>query len=208
MNVQEFIDHRTSCPICGNTTLNLSFNTLKRQVLHRDAERLLVIFDLNSTKKGQKNYKAGFSIDKITNEFYVDFYDYSTIDETYVDASPVFLLNRFKNHNQNMNEYKFYKTCLICNCYNYQSQYFKMDLQSRFIENLEIEHEVFSFKHDYCDKKYSITLRNESLKESSFNICMLPTVTGKEFIKFNMPLINFTTPQEVGDRLIKLLVFS
>jgi hypothetical protein len=208
MNVQQFIDYRSSCPICSNTLLNLSFNTNKRQVLHRNGDRLLVIFNLQSTKKGQKNYKAGFSIDKLTNEFYIDFYDYTSIDETYESASPIFLLNRFKEFNKSMSDYRFYKSCLMCNCYNYQSQYFEMNLNNPVIEDLEIEHEVFSFMHKRNDKTYSILLRNEFLKESSFNISTVPTKHGQEFIKFNLPLVNFTTTEEVGDRLLNLMIFS
>lgn len=206
MNVQEFINYKSICPICSNDKLHLVFKSQSKKILYRDNDRFIVIFDMKSIKKGHKSYKVGYSINKINNSFQIEFYNKTGIDETYYESVPTFLLNRFKDFNKNQFEYVFYKCCLICNSYNYQTNYFKLDLKSPFINDLHISSEFFNFNHVHLNKIYSITLKN-SYNTSSFNILEIGNIS-KDFTKFNMPLIQFTNIEEVGNRLLKLIAFS
>ena len=204
MNVQDFINYKTVCPLCDNHTLNLNFLS-KRQILHRDGERLIVIFDLTSLKKGQTNYKVGYSINKQTNDFCIEFYDKGTIDYKFYESVPSFLLNRFKDFDKNQQLYRFYKHCLVCKGYNYSSDYFKLNLNTTNLGDIKVDHEVFNYLHIYNNKQYNIVVRNEQDNSSSFSI---HPPDQQEFTMFNAPRIKFTTAEEIGDKLLKLLIFT
>jgi len=210
MNVQQFIDHKTTCPICNNKVLNFSFIS-KKQILHRDGDNLLVIFDLNPIKKGQKRYKVGYSINKITNRFHIEFYESDSIDEKYYNEVPLFLMDRFVNFHENQHEFKLYKECFICKTYSYQSQYFKLDLLKHEIEDIQIESESFSYLHRYNNKQYSIVVRNYEDK-SSFNVVWRLNILGynktKEFALTDVARLDCSDLDKLGDRLINLMLFS
>jgi hypothetical protein len=203
MKVQDFINYQTVCPVCENNTLNLNFLS-KRQILHRDGERLIVIFDLGSLKKGQKHYKVGYSIDKQTNDFCIEFYDKDSIDYKYYNEAPLFLLNRFREYNDSQQVYRFYKHCLVCKGYSYSSKYFRLDLSNPNLGEINVDYEVFNYLHMYNNKQYNVVIRNE-YDSSSFSI---HPPDQQEFNMFNAPRIKFTNPEEIGNKLLKLLIFS
>lgn len=177
----------------------------KKQIIHNDDKRLIIIFELNSIKKGQITYRVGYSIDKQTNDFCIEFYDKNSINDKFYHKVPIFLLKRFKEYDNNQFNYRLYKNCSSCQGYSYHSQYFTLNLSSPNLGQLNIHREFFQYLHYYNNKNYNIIIENNPNNTTSFSIINTDL---NIFNMINVPKINFTTPEKVGNKLLKLLVFT
>ena len=102
------------------------FHSKKKQKHSIVNDRLMIQMDLKSLKKGQKHYKAGYSIDYDTNNFCIEFFDREG-SQWYEDKSPLFLLNKFKELDKNHGDYSIIRHCIACRKYCYTSNRFILD---------------------------------------------------------------------------------
>lgn len=211
MNIHNFIDYKKVCPICNNDKLSLTFYSKNKQILHRNSDDLIGIFDLKGTKKGQSHFKFGIEINKLNNSFHINFYDDKMIDNQYQGNVPLFLIRRFKEYHSNINGHlRFYKECLICRAYTYQTNTFSIDLMSTHIDPIEIGWESWSFM--YADKihTYSIKINNDYLSETSDVYMSIVNGIGpiKDMILSKLPIIKFNTIEDAAKKIILLKTFS
>lgn len=210
MNLHKFLNYRDTCPFCDDK-LNFVFHSKKRQACVADGADIRIVFDLKSIKRGQKNYKIEFVINRHTNSFYIEFYNK---DMTPFDNQvPLFLLKRFEDFSDNQGYFRFYKYCDGCSKYNFQSQYFKLDYKNQTIEQTNIEIENFTFieidgnqrkmtkmTNYYQDKATWITRAQNNLEDR------------EDLLDFHDPIcvsiIPFISKEETLNRINTLLVFS
>ena len=196
------------------------FHSKKKQKHSIVNDRLLIQMDLKSLKKGQKDYKAGFSIDYDTNNFCIELFD-KTGSQWYENESPLFLLNRFKELDKNMGNYKIIRHCRSCQKYCYDSNFFDLDYKTANLGKLSIRGEYGCFFKPYEDgykayKLYSfydkeestfdiLKISNECLKSLRYK--SVDSQIGNSLIKTYV--IRFGKSQdEIIDKLNTLVIFS
>jgi hypothetical protein len=223
MNLRDFLNYRTSCPLCkgGLTTI---LHSHKRQSIRLEDNRLLIIYALDGLKRNQANYKVGYSFGMYDNSWYAEFYNKD--GKRFENDAPDFLRVRFKELDKNLgSEYKF---CRYCDCrrYNYISNIFKLDYKLANIGDLSIHKEYFGMAQKLLDGNYKIyKLLNNYLESKSYLVfgqdlsdisagydwTMDPrfsSLSKHNLDQIQTSLIKFTNKEEIVDRLSKLIVFS
>jgi hypothetical protein len=215
MNLSDFLNYRKSCLSCGGE-LKLLFHSQKKQKhIYYDDNKLLVQFNLSSFKRGETDHKVGYDIDLLTNDFYIEFYNKS--GDFLFENVPTYLMDRYKQLDQNHSPYKFDIICKSCNNYHYASNHFRLNYKTCNLGELTIESESATFHKPIEDgyKAYrliSLYTKNESwlegyrIPQSYWKFRNGDPVTSN-LIKTN--LINFSNNQdEMINRLSTLLTFS
>lgn len=223
MKLREFLHYRKSCPICDDP-LTVTFHSERRQKIRYQDDRLLILFPLDKIKKHQQNYKVGYSLGLDDNSLGVEFYTMN--EERYCNNSPLFLITRFKELDQNLQDYKIYKHCHSCNSYNYASDYMTLDYKKCSFGELTIHTEyVIVTKPANNGLKVFKLLNYYKSKETFLNYGIVPTKAHYNLLSpkyivgsgvksldldnnIHTSLIPFTSPDEVANRLDKLILFS
>lgn len=215
MNINQFLSYRDHCPLCGNK-LNIIFHSHKSQKIRFEEDRLNVLFNLDGLKKKHMDYKVGYSFSLEDNSFRIEFY---TKDERRFDIdSPLFLINRFKELNNNLKGYHIYKHCLMCWCYWYGSEYLNLDFSKAEVEDFLIEKEYFGLTAPADDNSIKVfKLMNYYNTNKSAISCFIG-FSAREAIsdysipanasQFTLPLIRFVSKEETMDKIKKILLFS
>jgi len=225
MNLKEFLEYRKICPICSDVLVT-SFHSQKKQIIRYEDDRFVVIFRLDALKKKQINYKVGYSFGFENNSWHVEFY--SQDDKRFENDSPNFLRDRFKELDKNLGQYKFYRHCTGCCCYNYSSQDFYLDYDLGLIEELIVNVEyigmlqpvesgfkVYKLLNDYGGGKSTIVFgrhHSELIARSDAGVVnkgpFITTSYGSNLDMIQTPIIKFTSNEETMERINKLLIFS
>lgn len=215
MNLREFLEYRTICPICfSSNSLSLSFHSFKRQGYSIIDGRYLVKFDLRGIHKGQKPYKIGYSLSLDDNSFFIDFY--TNTDICIENEAPIFLLNRFKQLDKNLKEYKIYKHCLICRRYNYSSNVFNFNYKLMNIGDLSINTEYFGLSSQINDGYKIFKLLNYYNSNESYlqygitkDINQAMDTTHSSLMKFlKLPLLKCPDAESYIKKITSLIILS
>lgn len=221
MNLKEFINFRRNCPSC-NTPLVTSFHSKRKQKHRYEENRIVVLFDLKSLKKGQAHFKAGYSFGLEDNSFYVDFY---TQDEELIeDQTHFFLMERFKDLDNNLGAYTFYRSCdnKTCNRYFYASSSFNTDYKSCSIGDLDIFTEFVVLIQPTPDGYKICRMTNHptgnetwlnygrfSIEEWADPNISSASLADQKFVNYlKTSLIPFVGYEETLKRVNKLLIFA
>lgn len=221
MKLREFLNYRKNCPIC-NDPLTVAFHSERRQKIRYEDERMLILFPLEKIKKHHQNYKVGYSLGLDDNSLGVEFY---TMDEErYCNNSPMFLITRFKELDQNLGVYKIYKHCHSCNGYTYASDYITLNYKKCSFGELTIHTEffivtkpasngikVFKILNYYASKETFLNYGIVTVKHQYSPFSTRP-IKGTDELdldnNIHTSLIPFTSHDEVANRLDKLILFS
>jgi len=219
MNLQQFLQYKNNCPLCGYT-LTTSFHSQKRQKIKFENNRFLVIFTMDALNKKNKSYQVGYSIGLDDNSFFMEFY--SRDGEHFDKQIPISVLDRFKSFNSNLTNYKIYRHCTECENYNYSSNYFTLNFITCNIGDLSVISEVFGLIQEYYDNWKLYKLVN--YYDTNKSILNYDRISKYEFLhqlmdkrlnlnRFNFAnvietnLIKFSSKDEIMERLGKLLIF-
>jgi hypothetical protein len=232
MNLKEFLNYRKICPLC-DSLLTTYLHSKKRQSIKYENNRVTVIFPLIPLKKNGKGtdyksnflFKVGYSFGLEDNSFCVEFYDKNLF--RYEKETPRFLIDRFKELNQNLKDLRFYRVCNGCQRYNYISFSFKIDLKNNTLKPWRLRSEYFGFIQNYggaLDDKYRVyrmtnwySLGSDTENESWINYWITKRPFDAQFdipmpipeVTFlHLPLIPFVSREETLNRIKKLILFS
>lgn len=219
MNLKEFLEYRSVCPICDNKALTSFFGAMRKQKINYENNKFITIFDLLPIYKNHKKYKVGYEIDLCDNSFTVDFYN---DDDTKLNVIPMFLMERFQELKNNIGTFSFIKSCSACESYNYYSNPFELTPRITSIGDLFIHKEYFGLNKMTKDGYKVYKLYNQYYSSSSellyadkikhpraakYNFILVTQTTNKQ--KFSdIGIINFTNRNDVMSRIDKLLIFS
>lgn len=221
MNLQEFIDSRTHCPIC-NTALVTQFISSRKQKIRFEDNRFVVIFVMKPMGVNQPDYEVGYSFNPNDNTFFIEFYS----EWDHRKQVPVHMLEKFMDfHNNLMSEgsCKFYRRCTFCNRYSKASIPFKPQfktgtLDTGIFDGLQIAYESFGltlptedgFKimflsnfHSPIEQSIIKWFRAED-ESSARTDYMLPS----KHLEVKLPLIPFVSKEETSRRVNNLLTFA
>lgn len=215
MNLQEFIDLRKDCPMCG-TALITKFNSRKQKCKLED-NRFISVFVMKGMSVNDQDYEVGYSFSMEDNSFMVEFYN----EWDMRNHASMYMCNLFKKYHANLSAgrplHRFIRTCGFCFKYEMDSKPIGLDLKTCTFGSIEKDDETFvwSTKTDegfkfmlldnYCDPNpYSEVCTWRS--EHDYRV-ENPIPSGKFIVK-ELPQIPFISKEETGNRLRKLLIFS
>lgn len=218
MKLSDFLTYRTKCPVCDGENMKLHmglFASAKEHINNRcEEDRLIVIKNMRGLNKGDKSYRAGYSFGFDDNSIYIDF---ANADGIKFDKSvPVEILPKFRAMDKNIGNHVLTKSCISCNRYSYSSNTFVLDYKKSIID-FKVSKEFFGLAKFIKFEKYKIYVinndygRNQTAIEcstassdyyASFHNWLTPS------LKLEVPIMKFTTADEMAERLDKLIVFS
>lgn len=221
VNLQQFLDYRQHCPICGNN-LFIEFHSNRKQIVKYENGRITFTMVLEALNKNQMAYKADYSFDLANQSFQVEFF---TKEGThYNDSVPNFLRNRFLDLHQNLEKtkFRFIRECAHVSCmrYRYYSNFFAIDLRHALFDPLivqiesvglvhtisgqEDQHRVFRLVNNLPEKK-SLLFFWKGVPEEA---CILWAIPSQGVTNLELPIIPFVSQEETTTRLNNLLIFS
>lgn len=216
MNLREFLDYRTVCPICNNNSLNVLFHSNKKQKIRRESNRFLAVFEMRGKNNKQKSYEVGYSIDEITNQFCIELYN----DKIRIENLHLLdLLKRVREMNNNHGSFRVIKRCTNCNRYDYESNSFHFDYKNYSIGDLSIASEFFGLckpkeklykiyrlYNDYINYKSTIVAGFGSSASYAEVSALFPT--NSNYNELQTSIINFVSTEDTYERINKLILFS
>lgn len=195
MNLREFIDYKSHCPLC-NEQLTLLFHSNKKQCHVIEDNGFSFLFNIKSFPQNKgKTFHVAYSFNYDSDVFYIQFYNKDLYLKDYI---PLSLINRFKEYDHNNTPYKLIKKCQSCENYYYCSNEFEL--------NDIIDFSVFS-------EEFTISKNNKiyRIHNNYFNNKTILCIGASHKERPNsliFDLIQFTTPAETFDRIEKLIIFS
>lgn len=226
MNLREFLNYRTSCPLCDNN-LSTFFHSQKQQAVKFEEDRLVFQLRMDGLKKYAANYKVGFSFGRDDGSWQLEVYQSDSRLDSYLTTS---VMSRFRELNKNLGDYKFYRQCTHpkCNRFNYSSNLFKLNFKEGRIQgltrgtpdlNIQTEYigmtepveggfKIYKLLNDYAKPSSTLVYGrypDEYIARADWGTTH-PPIDSLGFIQ--MPLVRFTSRVETMDRLNKLLLFS
>jgi len=220
MNLREWVNYRKNCPVCGSP-LTTYLHSQKRQSIKYEDNKMVVIFPLTSLKGKVPNHKVGYSFSLEDNSFCIEFYDKNFF--RYELEIPKFLMKKFKELNNNLGDYKFYRQCNSCQRYNYSSNRFQLDLKSSTIIPIKVRAEYFGLIQNYGGaqdnrfRAYRLLNIYESSDAQSYltyfitnNILDVRDGASSPLLSthLQLPLIPFISQGGTLKRIQKLILFS
>ena len=226
MNIGEFLNYRKACPIC-DSGLTISFLPSRKNAARYENGRLLITSAMSGLKKGQGDYKVGYSFGLNDDSFAIEFFDNIETDTvgSYYGITPIHLIEKFKKLDTNLGgAYRFCMRCTNCKRYQVDSSYFALDFKTATIEDIEIDLETIGLTIPIEDKFKIIIManfigvmanyepqtiltywRSNNEKEAQIDF-MISKISQPNEI--TLPLIPFVSREETAHRLDKLITFS
>lgn len=216
-NVKEFINYRTTCPVCSKN-LSLAFKGKNRKIVRYEGNRVLIKKDMYTLNK-QRSYSFIYAINMYDNTFYVDFTN--SRNETLTNSVPISYVQGFNKYNKS-NTGIFYRFCPCCSCYCYSSNYFSVDMKQSRLENFFIKSEYLATYRKINDSFRVYRINNLYDKGNSVVDWFTTEVGGInsrskmewDYTYFSndsmlrLPIQNMDNTNELVDRLEKLLYFT
>lgn len=218
MNLREFIDQRTNCPIC-DTALVTQFISSRKQKTKLIDDRFMVIFVMKALKTNQQDYEIGYSFDLDSNHFMVEFFS----EWDHHAQVPMHLIEKFREFHKNLGICKFYRKCTFCNRYTKSSIPFMLDfkhqkMDTQLWDGLQIAYESFGLSLPADDGFKIMHLSNFHILEPRSNLIWyradsesyarldytLPNTRSEK----TLPLIPFISKEETTKRLNNLITFA
>lgn len=212
MNLKEFINHRSHCPIC-DAKLETKFISLRSQKTTLTDNKLSVLFNLKTLKNSLPDYQVIFDFDIDTGHFAIEF----RTEWDHTNQVPMHLIEKFREFYKNVGDCRFIRCCERCERYFLYSNKFTFKLSESRVGDLELHSENFSFTVPANDGVRIIGMFNQIHLSRTELCCWNGESEEDAKIRWLMwsgrpvqilPLIPFVSKQETTDRLNNLIIFS
>lgn len=218
MNLREFIDQRTHCPIC-DTALITQFISQRKQKIKIENDRLVAVFVMKGMRVNQPDYEIGYSFDLNSNHFMVEFYS----EWDHHGQVPMHLIEKFKEFHKNLGPCKFYRRCTFCNRYAKCTTPFTLDFRNQsldtgFWESLGVTYESFGltipteggFKIIHLSNFYMGEEQSQLswFRSDSESDARLDWALPSKRSERKLPLVPFISKDETAKRLNNLITFA
>jgi hypothetical protein len=215
MNLQEFIDLRKDCPMCGGA-LTTKFGKRKQKAKLED-NRFIAVFIMRGMERHEPDYEVGYSFGLEDHSLAIEFYnewDMRSCVSTY-------MCDIFRKFHANVDQSfsnRFTRTCGLCFKYQMESKLIDLDLKAATFSSIEKNEEVFVWSTKTEEGRKFVLLDNYI--ESTTPISDIFTWRSEHDYKLenaipsnyhlieSLPQIPFVSKEETGARLKKLLIFS
>lgn len=222
MNLRQFLDYRSTCPFCqGSLFTSFRPQSGRRQGQRYEEGRLVNIFDLDSAN-GNHVCKVGYSFGLDDSSFQVQFYDGEELEKKSITLS---LLEKFVGLHANLKSFTFRKECRDKRCgrYYYGSQEFVLDLKGKELPQLTLHKERFGLirqaqgcwrvmlltnLHTQQQSIVRMLNREEKMEDTDSPAWALGNELPLREDDLLLPIIAFTSIEEVTKRVSNLVIFS
>lgn len=216
--VKDFINYRSTCPLCSKN-LSLAFKGKTRKFVRYENDRVLIKKDMYAINK-KKTYSFIYSIDMNDNTFYIDFSNAK--GEILSDSIPISYIQGFNLYNKS-NTGVFYRFCSNCCSYNYNTNYFNVDMKRSKLEKFHLANEYISTYKKIGENNYRVYRINNQYENDTSIIDWfhtdddgLSSRSGMEwdhmcYTNINTLNVNIQKIDDIDNlvnRLDKLIVFS
>lgn len=218
MNLQEFIDERTHCPIC-NTALITQFISSRKQKIKLENDRLVVVFVMKSMSVNQPDYEVGYAFNTKDNTFHIEFYS----EWDHYKHVPMHMIDKFKEFHKNLGPGRFYRKCVFCSRYAKSTVPFTLDFKTQKIdtglwETMICGTESFGLAIP-AEKGFKIMMLNNYyfgeersqliwFRADSENAAHVDWTAPVGSSAKKLPLIPFVSKEETTKRINNLLTFA
>jgi hypothetical protein len=213
MNLQEFIDIRKDCPMCG-TPLVTKFSA-RKQKSRLENGRYVSIMIMKGMRSCEPDYEVGYSFGIDDNSLMIEFYNEWDMS----NHASMYMCKIFKEFHANMkaSAHRFVRTCGFCFKYEMDSKPVELDLRNGNYASIEKDDETFVWSAKTEEGYKFILLDNYSDPNPRSEICSWRSeidyrveqpAPPRANITRDLPQIPFLSKEETGERLKKLLVFS
>lgn len=218
MNLREFIEARSNCPMC-DTALTTQFISNRKQKIKMIDGRFVAIFVMKGMRVNQPDYEIGYSFDLDSNHFMVEFYS----EWDHHSQVPMHLIEKFKDFHKNLGSCKFYRRCTFCNRYCKCSTPFTLDFKTQSLDtglwdSLGITYESFAlsipsengFKIMHLSNFYMIEEQSQLIwfRSESESDARLDWALPVKRSERKLPLVPFVSKEETARRLNNLITFA
>lgn len=212
MNLQEFLNYRSACPLCDKS-LSIFFRSNRKQQHFIKYDKHIFQFNLPNTQMfpSLNDVKVRFIVDPTDNTFQLTYVH--GIDNQHIDPTAD-IKDRFESFNKNLKSSRFWVVCKNCNNYMYRSNVFLPDIECLSIIPLIIEYEDFNISYSVNDGYKTLKIINEygDYNKSWVNINAADQSITNQYVsayneKILLPLIKFTNKISFLDKINTALVF-
>lgn len=217
MNLQEFIDHRSHCPMCG-TALITRFISDRKQKNRLIEDSFVAVLVMRGMRSCEPDYEVGYHFGLKDNSLSIEFYNEWDMSNN----ASMYMVKIFKDFHKNVSntKFKFIRTCGYCFKYELVSKPINIDLKSSTYSTVEKSTESFVFMLPLDDDKRYIRLdnhfewnksdlwwwRNDFRKDMDYRLSWALKHNCSH--RLDLPLIPFVSKEETGRRLNNLITFS
>ncbi len=214
MNLQDFIDLRSHCPMCG-TALITRFISDRKQKNKMIEDRYVAVLVMRGMRSCEPDYEVGYSFGLKDNSLSIEFYNEWDMS----NSASSHMIKIFREFHKNMSntKFRFIRTCGFCFKYEMDSKPVDLDLRTATYTSIERDDETFVWSTKTEEGYKFILLDNYSDPDPHSEICSWRSeydhkveqpIPGRAAITRDLPQISFVSKEETGERLKKLLIFS
>jgi hypothetical protein len=213
MNLQDFIDLRSHCPMCG-TSLITKFISDRKQKNRTIEDKYAAILVMRGMRSCEPDYEVGYHFGLRDNSVSIEFYN-----EWDMSASAsMYMVKIFKDFHKNLanTKFKFLRTCGFCFKYEMMSKPINIDLKAATYSSIDLSTESFVFVMPGDEDKKYVRLDNHLewgtsdmwwwRDKSDYRLDW--SLKNNCSHRFDLPFIPFVSKDETGRRLSNLITFS
>jgi hypothetical protein len=128
MNVSEFLNYRSTCPLCSSQLVltKLRSKSCRVALLKHEDGRLVGHFKMGLISLQHKSYIVGFSFGLHDDSFMVELYPENG-GQKYRDSVPLYLMEQCNEFMNNIGPFTMQRGCTDCHGYVYETNQIIMD---------------------------------------------------------------------------------
>ncbi len=213
MNLQDFIDLRSHCPMCG-TALVTKFISDRKQKNRLENDRYSAILVMRGMRSCEPDYEVGYSFGLQDNSLSIEFYN----EWDMKNHASSYMVKIFKEFHKNISksEFRFLRTCGFCFKYEMRSFRIDLDLKTATYSSIEPSTESFVFTLPSEGEKRYIRLDNHVQWgksdlwwwRSDMDYRLDWPLRSNCNNRLDLSPIPFISKEETGRRLSNLITFS
>lgn len=213
MNLQEFIDLRSHCPMCG-TALITKFISDRKQKNRLIDNKYAAILTMRGMRSCEPDYEVGYHFGLADNSLGIEFYNEWDMS----GSATMYMIKIFKDFHKNLSKttFRFIRTCGFCFKYELISKPIWIDLKDAKYSSIDLSTESFIFTLPTSEDNRYIRLDNHIEWQTSdlwwwrdnMDYRMDWPLKRNCSHRLELPLIPFVSKEDTGRRLSNLITFS
>lgn len=213
MYLNEFINLRKDCPMCG-TALITKLETGRKQKIRLENNRFTAVMIMRGMRSCEPDYEVGYSFDLHNNSLSIEFYN----EWDMKSCATKYMCDLFKKFHGNIkNRWYFNRACDLCFKYEMSSAPIEIDLHSATYSSVELSDESFVWDFPVDNEHRFVFLENYFKPEPASELCWWRGGTDHRVgwavpsscsVRKDLPVIPFVSKEETGARIGNLIIFS
>jgi hypothetical protein len=206
MHLKEFLEYKTSCPLCLNDTIKTYFSAKSNMDCVINGSKFIIKQPIRNLQH-RILYKIAHIFDLEGDSYCVEFYDDRDKLLNNVSCNKI---KEFVRKNRYF-DYFIYRKCYRCENYSYGSN-LKFKLGEPSEKDFSVYYELFKISYPLLEGYMNFSITNYLLTNNSSVLYGKTEIAniGDHVLKgyLSLPLISFTDKEKVINKLQTLITFS